>query len=158
MTLLSLFQWLGNTWVGLALQNSTWGVAIAEMVHLLALAALGGTIVLLDLRLLGIGLTRQPASWLARELSPLFWGSLVVMLISGALILSADPEKGYYSDAFRIKMLLLFLAILFQVTFHRNAIASTTETGPSTWTKSTAVLSLALWLGVGLAGRAIGYF
>jgi hypothetical protein len=158
MTILSLSQWLGNTWVGLALQNSTWGVAIAEMVHLLALAALGGTILLLDLRLLGIGLKRQPASWLACELSPLFWGSLVVMLISGALILSADPLKGYYSDAFRIKMLLLFLAILFQTTFHRNAIASTTGTVSSAWTKSAAVLSLTLWLGVGLAGRAIGYF
>ncbi len=80
------------------------------------------------------------------------------MLVSGLLILSADPMKGYYSGAFRIKMLLLLLAILFHSTAHRNAVASATEFGSSVWTKSAAALSLAFWLGVGLAGRAIGYF
>jgi hypothetical protein len=158
MTILSLFQWLGNTWVGLAVQNSTWGVAITEMVHLLALAVLGGTVLLVDLRLFGIGLTQQTTSQLSRELSPLFWGSLSVMLISGVLILSGDPLKGYYSSAFRIKMLLLFVAVLFHCTLHRTAIARGNGRVSPGWSKSAAALSLALWLGVGLAGRAIGYF
>jgi hypothetical protein len=158
MTVLSLFQWLGNTWVGLAIQNSTWGVAITEMVHLLALAILGGTVLLVDLRLLGIGLTQQTTSGLSRELSPLFWGSLSVMVVSGLLILSGDPLKGYYSSAFRIKMLLLFVAVLFHCTLHRAATSSTTGNVASSWSKSAAAISLALWLSVGLAGRAIGYF
>lgn len=158
MNLFSLFQWLGNTWIGVAVQNSTWAVAVAEMVHLLALALLGGTILLVDLRLLGIGLKRQPPSRLARDLAPLFWSSLAVTLISGLLILSGEITKCYYSPAFRIKMLLLFLAILFYSTLHRKAVAVATEEASSLWTKSAAALSLTLWLGVGLAGRAIGYF
>ena len=75
MTVLSVFHWLGHTAVGRAMQHSTYGVAIVEMVHLLALAIFGGTILLVDLRLFGIGLKRQSASGLHRELSPLFWGS-----------------------------------------------------------------------------------
>ena len=51
MTVLSVFQWLGHTAVGRAMQHSTYGVAIVEMVHLLALAIFGGTILLVDLRL-----------------------------------------------------------------------------------------------------------
>jgi len=157
MSVLSLFQWLGHTSMGLAIRHSTWGVAIVEMVHLLALAALGGTILLVDLRLFGIGLKHPPAARLARELSPVFWGSLAVMVLSGTLIVSAEPMKCYHSGAFRTKMLLLVLAILFHFTFHRNAVESTTEKVASLWSKSAALLSLALWLGVGLAGRAIGF-
>ena len=158
MTFYSLFEWLGNTWIGLAIQRSTWGVAVAEMVHLLALAILGGTILLVDLRLFGIGMKRQTAAQLARDLSPVFWGSLAVMLVSGLLILAGEPMKCYYSPAFRIKMLLLLIAVLFQSTFHRLVVASTAEKATSIWSKSAATLSLALWLSVGLAGRAIGYF
>ncbi len=66
--------------------------------------------------------------------------------------------KCYYSPAFRIKMLLLLIAVLFQSTFHRLVVASTAEKATSIWSKSAATLSLALWLSVGLAGRAIGYF
>jgi hypothetical protein len=157
MTILSFFNWLGNTSVGLAIQKSNWGIAIGEMVHLLALAALGGTILLVDLRLFGIGMKRQPASRLARELSPIFWASLAVMFVSGVLILSGETMKCYYNPAFRLKMLLLFLALFFQTTFHRNVVASATGTDSSFKSKSAATVSLALWLSVGLAGRAIGY-
>jgi hypothetical protein len=156
MTILPLFQWLGQTPVGLAMRHSTYGVAIVEMAHLLALAALGGTILLVDLRLFGIGLKRQPALQLARELSPLFWGSLTVMVVSGTLILSAEPMKYYHNAAFKAKMVLLFLAISFHFTFHQNAVALTADNVSSLWSKSAAALSLTLWLGVGLAGRAIG--
>jgi hypothetical protein len=155
--ILSIFNWLGNTSLGLAIQESNWGIAIGEMVHLVALAALGGTILLVDLRLFGVGLKRQPASRLARELSPIFWTSLAVIFVSGVLILSGETMKCYYNPAFRLKMLLLFFALLFHATFHRSAVASATGTVSSFRSKSVAALSLALWLGVGLAGRAIGY-
>jgi hypothetical protein len=157
MTVLSLFQWLGHTAVGRAMQHSTYGVAIVEMVHLLALAILGGTILLIDLRLFGIGLKRQSASWLHRELSPLFWASFAVIVLSGIVILSAEPMKCYYNTAFRAKMAILFVALLFHFTLHRNAVVSTTKAVSSVWAKATAALSLVLWLAVGFAGRAIGF-
>ncbi len=157
MTVLSVFHWLGHTDVGRAMQHSTYGVAIVEMVHLLALAIFGGTILLVDLRLFGIGLKRQSASRLHRELSPLFRVSFAAIVISGIVILSAEPMKCYYNTAFRAKMAILFFALLFHFTLHRKAVISATGTVSSVWAKSAAALSLTLWLAVGLAGRAVGF-
>ena len=117
-----LFQWLEQTPIGLSIQHSRWGVAILEMVHLLALAALGGAILLVDLRLLGIGLKRRSPANLTADLAPIFWGSLVVIVVSGVLILSSEAMKCYYNQAFRAKMLLLFLALLFHFTLHNKAV------------------------------------
>jgi hypothetical protein len=157
MRVLSVFQWLGHTSVGRAMQHATYGVAVVEMVHLLALAIFGGTILLVDLRLFGIGLKRQSASGLYRELSPLFWGSFGVIVLSGIIILSAEPMKCYYNTAFRAKMAILFVAVLFHFTLHRNAVVSATKAVSPAWAKATAALSLLLWLAVGFAGRAIGF-
>jgi hypothetical protein len=157
MSVLHFFRWLNHSSFSIYLRHSTWGFAIIETVHLLGLAALGGAILIVDLRLLGIGLRRQPISQVARELSPILWGSLGVMLISGALLVVTGPLKYYHSPSFRVKMLLLSLALVFYFTLHRRVIKSTTDVVPSVRSKVAAVVSLALWLGVGLAGRAIGF-
>ena len=157
MSIIGLFQWLGHTSMGLTIRHSTWGVAIVEMIHLLALAALGGSVLIVDLRLLGIGLQRQPPSRLEKELAPIFLGSLAVILVSGVLILSTEPMKCYHSSAFRAKMLLLLVALLFHFTLHSKAVKSAPDRIQTIWTRSAAALSLALWLAVGLAGRAIGF-
>jgi hypothetical protein len=144
MSLLPIFQWLVHapefTWV----RDSKWGFAVVEMVHLVALAGLGGAVLLSDLSLLGVGLKRRD---LARQLSPIFVWSLIGMVISGALLIAAEPMKCFYHPAFRLKMVLLGVAIIFAFTVRRRAVES----------KLAAVLSLSLWLSVGLAGRAIGF-
>jgi hypothetical protein len=140
------------------MRSSKWGFAIVEMAHLLGLAALGGSILLVDLRLLGITLKRQPVRILARELSPLLFGSLGLMFVSGVLLIGAEPMKCYYHPAFRLKMLLLFLALGFYFTLHKRLVKDAGNTAPGWWTKTGAILSLLLWLAVGLAGRAIGFF
>ena len=117
---------------------------MVEMVHLVALAGLGGVVLLADLGVLGIGLRRRD---LARQLSPVFVWSLVGMVISGALLIAAEPMKCYYHPAFRLKMVLLAIAVIFAFTVRRRAVDS----------KLAAVLSLTLWLSVGLAGRAVGF-
>jgi hypothetical protein len=152
MSLLNLFQWLGQTSLGVFLQQSTWAFAVVEIVHLIALAGLGGAILLVDLKLLGIGFRSQPATRLARELSPVLWASLILIVASGLLLLVAEPLKCYYNPAFRLKMLFLFAAVSFYFTLHRRVLDA--RAGAS---KPAAVLSLVLWLGVGLSGRAIGF-
>lgn len=154
MSLVPLFQWLAHLPPGLWMRDSKWGFAIVEIAHLLGLAVLGGVILIVDLSLLGIGFRRQSASNLACELSPLFLGSLVVMVISGVLLVSAEAMKCYYHPAFRLKMLLFALALTFSFTLHRRTIRQGTK---PLWSKAAAIVSLALWLGVGLAGRAIGF-
>jgi len=155
-SLLPLFKWLGQTHAGILMRDSTWGFAIVEMAHLLALVGLGGTILIVDLRLLGFGRWRQPVSRFANELTPLLLGSLATMIISGILLLASGPLRYYYNPAFRLKMLLLFLAVGFYFTLHRNVVRSHSENTISVWSKTAAIVSLSLWLGVGLAGRIIG--
>jgi hypothetical protein len=121
-------------------------------VHLLALAVLGGTVLIVDLGILGIGLRRTPLR-VAREFTTLFLGSLILMAVSGSLLVSAEALKCYYHPAFRLKMVLFSVAVLFHFTVHRRAL----EAPLSTRTKLAAAISLTLWLGVGLAGRAIGF-
>lgn len=157
MTILQMFRWLSHTPFSVFLRHSTWGFAIIETVHLLGLAAFGGAILIVDLRLLGIGLRRQPISRIARELSPVLVGSLGVMLISGLLLVMTGPMKYYHSPSFRLKMLFLLLAVAFYFTLHRRVIKSNADVDTPGWSKAAAVVSMALWLGVGLAGRAIGF-
>jgi hypothetical protein len=157
MSLLPLFQWAARAPLFSVMRDSKWGFATVEMVHLLALAALGGSLLIVDLGILGTGLRRQPPSRVARELAPIFYGSLVAMVLSGTLLVCAEALKCYYHPAFRLKMLLFGLAVLFTFTVHRNALQVPPGQSAPFRSKAIALVSLTLWLGVGLAGRAIGF-
>ncbi len=78
------------------------------------------------------------------------------MIVSEIMLLSEEALKCYYSPAFRWKMALLAAAVLFYFTFHRQALISTGKGNPTVQSRIVAVISLTLWLGVGIAGRAIG--
>jgi len=151
--LFSLFQWIANAPVFALMRDQQWAFPVAEMAHLLALAILGGTVLLVNLGLLGIRVRRGGIQNLGKELWPLFVGSLAIMIVSGAALVSAEAMKCYYHPAFRLKMLLLALAVIFSFTAHRRV----TQSPSSAWSRPAAILSLMLWLSVGLAGRAIGF-
>lgn len=160
MSLLLFVRWLSHTSLSISIRRSTWAFAEIEMVHLLALAIFGGSVLVVDLRLLGARLRRQSLSEVARRLLPLTLTSLGVLLVSGGLMVTAFPMKYYCSPSFRVKMLLLLLATLFYFTFHRRFVVRKADESQanSFWSRAAALISLALWLGVGLAGRAIGFF
>ncbi|MGD0773984.1 MAG: DUF6644 family protein [Candidatus Solibacter sp.] len=158
MSLLPLFQWAAHAPIFAVMRDSKWGFAVVEMVHLLALACLGGTVLVVDLGILGIGLRRLPASFVARDLSRLFLGSLILTGISGTLLITAEAMKCYYHPAFRLKMLLFVLALALHFALNRRLSGVPEDTAPTAGLKLVAAVSLALWLSVGLAGRAIGFF
>jgi len=138
------------------MQASRWGFAIVEAIHLLGLAVLGGVVLLVDLRLLGLILKAESARSIARGLSRTLLTSLAVMLFTGIALVSEEALKCYHSPAFRLKMVLLAAAILFYFTFHRTALLRTDRYQANLWSKLAGIVSLTLWLGVGVAGRAIG--
>src|SRR5262249_19288391 len=123
----------------------------------LALAAIGGAVLILDLRLLGLGLRDQPIERVARDAQPWFVGSLTVMLVTGVLLFSSEPIKCYNSTPFWVKMSSLLLAMIFAFTVRRRvALAGDGRVRPI-WQKVVAIVSLALWFGVGAGGRWIGF-
>ena len=110
-----------------------------------------------DLRLLGLGLGRQSAAQLTRDAQPWLVGSLVLMIITGGLLFLSEAIKCYYHDAFWFKMSCLFLAIVFTFTIQRK-VTMTEETRLSpVRSKVVAVVSVLLWAGVGIGGRWIGF-
>jgi hypothetical protein len=155
--LLPFFQWCESTALGTAIRMSPWAFAVIESVHLLGLAVIGGAVLLVDLRMLGFGLTNQRIAELARAVFPWLVGSLVVMLLTGVGLFLSEPLKCYDSRAFWVKMISLGLAMLFTFTIRRTAtLADETRVRPI-WFKLVALVSLALWFGVGGGGRWIGF-
>jgi len=157
MSLLPFFEWAEATALGEAIRNSSWAFAVIESVHLLALAVVGGTVLVVDLRLLGFGLRAQPVADVARDARPWFVGSLIVMLVTGVGLFLSEPMKCYASTAFAVKMTCLALAIAFTFTVRMNVTMADEGRVRSSWLKAVALVSLALWFGVAASGRWIGF-
>jgi hypothetical protein len=157
MSLLPFFTWVENTGLGGTIRSSSWLFPVIEAVHLLGLAVIGGAVLVVDLRLFGFELRRQPVAQLARDAQRWLVGSLMVMLATGALLFSSEAIKCYYHPAFWFKMTSLFLAIVFTFTVRRKvALADETQVRPL-WSKLVALVSIMLWSGVGIGGRWIGF-
>jgi hypothetical protein len=157
MSLLTFVEWCDATAVGVAIRSSTWAFPAIESFHLLALAVLGGTILLVDLRLCGLGLRRESPRELARDVQPWLLASLFVMLISGAMLFTSEALKCYDNLAFQVKIGALALALLFTFTVRQRVVMSAGGR-PALTNKLVAGTSMTLWLAVGLAGRGIGFW
>jgi hypothetical protein len=157
MSLLPFFEWCESTAIGAAIRNSLWLFPVIESVHLLALALIGGAVLVVDLRLLGLGLRRQPVAQLARDVQPWLAGGLAVMLASGFLLFLSEAIKCYYSAAFRTKMSFLLPALVFTWTIRRRVAAAAESGAKPLRNRLVAGISLTLWSIVGAAGRWIGF-
>ena len=156
MTLLDLFTAAENSSLGDAIRESQWLFPVIECFHLLALAVLGGTVLIVNLSLLGWGLGRDRAGQLWRDIRVAMGVSIVVMLVSGALLFTSEAIKLYYHEAFWVKMCSLALALLFTITVQRRTALSN-DLRPTVLSRAVAVTSLSLWLLVGSGGRWIGF-
>jgi hypothetical protein len=154
---LAFCQWCNGSFFGHGIRDSVWLFPFVEIFHLVALGILGGTVLLVNLRLVGLGFRDEPLARLARDLRPWTLGSLLVMLVSGFLLFSTEAVKMYGNWAFQYKMLFLLAAACFWFTVHRRVTQADEQRITPLWRWVTALVSLALWTGVGLGGRAIGY-
>jgi len=157
MSLLPFFTWCEKSAIGESIRNSQWLFPVIESVHLLALVLIAGAVLVVDMRLFGLGLRRQPVAQLARDAQPWLIGGLIVMLTTGFLLFLSEAIKCYYSAAFAVKMTSLLLAMVFTFTVRRKvALADEGRVGPFR-SRLVAVVSVALWSGVGIGGRWIGF-
>jgi len=155
--LLSFCQWASHSSFGHGVRDSVWLFPCIEICHLLALGLLGGTILLVNLRLFGLRFRSEPVAELARDVRPWMIGSLGTMLVSGFFLFSSEAVKMYGNPAFRSKMIFLALAVAYTFTIHRKVAMSAETDASPLGRKLAALVSLLLWAGVGLSGRMIGY-
>lgn len=152
---LDFCRWCNESFFGHTIRDSAWLFPFVEVFHLLALGLLGGIIVMLNLSLVGFRFGHATTAELARELRPWMLGCIFIMLLSGFLLFSTEAVKLYGNWAFQLKMIFLLLALVFTATLHRRVLEA--PRAGAALRAATAILSLLLWLGVGLGGRAIGY-
>lgn len=136
------------------LNNNEWSFPLLEIIHIVGFALAMGTIFMVDLRLIGIGMRRRLASQLSRDLAPWTLGGLAAVLMSGPLIFSSDPNMYLNNKSFQFKMVALLIAILFQYTIHRKVAFS----DPSPVVGAlTGIVSVALWVSVVAGGLFIAF-
>jgi hypothetical protein len=160
--LLPFFEWCETVWLGRVVVQSLWLFPVIEAVHLLALSVLGGAVLIVDLRLLGFGLTHRSVPEIARNVRPYLIGALIGLIGTGIPLFLSEPIKLYYSGAFWVKMPALAAALLFTFTVRATQIAlAANEAGAPKRETARQVLvgalSIALWVTVAAAGRWIGF-
>ncbi len=152
MSLLEFFQWLQYSAPLVEMRSSPWLFPLIASMHLLGLALLGGTVLVVDLRLLGLGLSRQPVAKLARDAEPWMLASLAVMLPTGTLLFMCFATKYYYLTAFWVKVISIFIVLAFTFSVRRQVIMADDGNMSAIGNKLIALVSLSLWTSVALAG------
>jgi hypothetical protein len=153
-----------------ALQNTGFATAIREgeslfpwieSIHVLAIVLVVGTVMIVDLRLMGFKAHRRSVRALMREVLPLTWGAFAVAAASGFLLFASAAVKYAALWEFQAKMLLLAGAGLNMAIFHflawRGMSAWDEAATPPPAARLAGALSLCLWLGVLVMGRLIGF-
>jgi hypothetical protein len=106
---------------------------------------------------MGLGLRRQPVTLLTKNLEPYMTWGVITMLATGYLLFSSEAMKCFANDGFKLKMEILLPAVIFQFTLFRWVTRQDDVNRPKLLGALAAVLSFALWVGVGVGGRAIGF-
>jgi len=161
MSLLPIAQWLASTPGSIALHESQFMYPLIESAHVLTLCVFVGISVMLDLRLLGLTLTRVPVTDITRRLLPWMFAGFIVMVITGVLLFYAIPVRFYQSIWFRMKVILLILAGLNALIFHHTIYRDVrnwdlAEVAPRR-ARVAGLASLVLWGGIIVFGRMIAY-
>lgn len=145
----------------MAFRDSVWMFNIAETTHTLGIVLVAGTIMLVDLRLLGLGLKREPLADVISRIVPFTLAGFAFMFVTGVCLFSTEAVKLYSSPAFRIKLVLLGLAglnaLIFHLTVYRDAALWEDASVAPFRARLAGMLSLILWIGIIAAGRAIAY-
>jgi hypothetical protein len=153
MSVFEFCQWIQFSPPLIAMRGSPWLFPLIASIHLMGLAIIGGAVLVGDLRLLGFGLSRQPAALVVRDAERWLIAGLVVMVPTGILQFMCFATKYYFLRFFWVKIACLVLVVLFTFSIRRKIVAMT-DTGLN---RLAAVVSLALWTTVAIGGRWIGF-
>jgi uncharacterized membrane protein len=157
--LLEFSQWLGDTSLGMAVAQA-WFPQV-ECVHVIAIAAVVGTIFLVDTRLIGLASTKLSFLHISRRLLPWTWAGFILAVITGFLMFSSNAVAYYANGAFRLKLVLMILAavnmLYFELVTFRTVGTWEAAAKPPFAARLAGGLSIALWCGVIMTGRWIGF-
>lgn len=161
MTLHEFSEWLGGTPLSLLIQNTTWVIPMVQSIHIVSIAIVISAATMVDLRMLGVIGRGQPTAAYTSRYLPWIWPTLIVLLLSGSILIIAEPARSLQNPAFQTKMVLLILAMIFTFLLQRPL-----RQDPAYWELGGgrkamaalfAVITLVLWVGIIFCGRWIAY-
>ena len=153
-----ILLWMETSALGQLMRDSVWLFPMAEILHFMGLSLLIGSLLVVDLRLLGF--CRNIPVETVYKFLPLTLVGFSINLVTGTMFCFSDPFRYYPNIAFRLKMLLVLLAGLnafyFALTVRRQAAHPGLEDA-GVAIKTVTSLSLIFWIGVIVLGRLIPY-
>jgi hypothetical protein len=126
-----------------------------NLVHLLSMVLFAGALLVVDLRLVGRGLMRQPVAEIAGDAQPWLIGGLVMLTLTGIPAMMATATRQYENWVFWLKMGVLATALIFTFTVRRRvAMADERRVAPF-WRGVVGIVSMTLWAVVAATARLI---
>jgi hypothetical protein len=161
MDIAGLIASLESSAVATGIRNSLYLFPLIEAVHVIGVTLVFGTIVIIDLRLLGVASVDRPFTAIASDVFRWTWIAFAVTATTGALMFVTNASTYYQSAYFRTKMLLLALSginmLVFELTARRSIHAWDRDESAPTSGRAVAALSLVIWIAVIVTGRWIGF-
>lgn len=161
VALSELSKWLAATPLSHTIQTTSWIIPTIQIIHILGVAVLFSSAVLVDLRIWRLLERDIPLTQVARRFLPPIWPVLLILLITGSLLIIGEPRRSLLNSTFYLKMALLAFAIMLTAGLQRSISLS-----PDSWDKDrrrrlaarfAATASIAVWCGILFAGRWIAY-
>ena len=162
MELLRYCEWLSHTSWSISLRDGTYDYPVLLIIHVLSIALFGGMVAIGNLRVLGAAMRSVPVSQVIEQFRPWKWVGFGLLVITGILLSISDPVEYAGNVMYWISLLLLLAAgvnaFVFRFGIYRSV--SSWDDAPITplSARRWAGLSLALWIALVFAGRAIAFF
>jgi hypothetical protein len=151
-----IYTWLDTTWFSHFLQASTYTFPIVEAIHLMGITIMLGAVVTVCLRLLGFGI-RQEASGVYSGIKTWSWVGFWIVLITGVLMVIAEPIKLSRNSMFGYKLYFLAAGYLLHFFGYLMLVKPGRAEAQPMLAKVIAVLLLVCWIITGTGGRLIGF-
>ena len=161
MSLQAFCAWLAATPLSQFIQTTEWIIPAVQTLHILCIAVVISAVLVVHLHTLGLAMRNQSSAVLAARFLPGLWWTLILLLVSGSILIIAEPGRSLPNTMFQLKMSLLVVAIaltlLYQVPLRKDPAYWEKTRARRTNSVAIAIVSLATWVGIVFAGRWIAY-
>jgi len=157
----AFLEWLQALPLAVFIHKTPWAFTTIEVIHVFAVSLVLGTIMIVDLRLLGLTSTKRPFAELSRQVLPFTWAAFVVAVIAGVLLFISRATEYFVNTAFWIKMSLIVLAginmMIFEFMTVRDVQKWNLNRTPPPPARLAGGISIACWILVVVLGRLISF-
>lgn len=146
-------DWLTSTWLSQLIQTTSWAIPGIQTIHIICLAVLFISALMVTMRVLRRSWHEHSDGQVAAKFMPVIWTCLALLLVTGSLLITAEPGRTVFNTVFYAKV--VFIALAVTLTLVVNGASRRGTIGGAH--RAMAVLSMLLWGCTIIAGRYIAY-